>query len=62
MKLADDLLRGAKAAAEYTGQSERAIYHMVETCRMPFRRVGRDLYFRKSELDRFFSSDQAAAA
>lgn len=57
--LKDDLLPGAKAAAEYTGETTRAIYHMAEQGLLPVIRKGRKLYFRKSELDRAFSSEAA---
>ena len=56
--LADDLINGARGAAAYTGLSERTIYHLVESKRLPVTRLGTRLYFRKSELDRVF---QAAA-
>ena len=56
--LSHDLLSGAKAAAEYTGLSERAIYHMVEKDQLPVTRKGRKIYFRKSELDATFCSSE----
>jgi len=55
--LSRDLLQGANAAAEYAGLSCRAIYHLVEGGQLPVIRKGRRLYFRKSELERAFSSD-----
>ena len=55
--LSNDLLSGAKAAAEYTGQPVRAIYHLAEKGLLPAIRKGRKLYFRKSELERAFSSE-----
>lgn len=54
--LSDDLIAGAKGAAEFTGLTERAIYHMAETGQLPVIRKGRRIYFRKSELDRAFSA------
>lgn len=57
--LRDDLLGGAKAAAEYIGEKPRAIYHLVENGLLPCVRKGRKLYFRKSELERAFSSEAA---
>ncbi|PKP64075.1 MAG: helix-turn-helix domain-containing protein [Alphaproteobacteria bacterium HGW-Alphaproteobacteria-7] len=57
--LADDLLNGAKAAAEYIGESPRAVYHMAEQGMLPCIRKGRKLYFRKSELDAAFRSEAA---
>lgn len=60
MALADDLLRGAKAAADYIGIDEKAVYYMVEKKRIPHTKMGRDLFFRKSELDDAFTSKIAA--
>ncbi len=57
--LSEDLLCGARAAAQYIGQSDRAVYHMVEQRLLPVIRKGRKLYFRKSELDAAFRSDAA---
>ncbi|CAH0496623.1 helix-turn-helix domain-containing protein [Novosphingobium sp. CECT 9465] len=54
--LSDDLLGGAKAAAAYIGQNDRAIYHMVQQGLLPVIRKGRKLYFRKSELEAAFRS------
>jgi excisionase family DNA binding protein len=54
--LSDDLLPGAKAAAHYSGLTPRAIYHMVEAGHLRAIKFGRRLYFRKSELDRAFTS------
>lgn len=52
--LSQDLLVGAEAAAVYTGLSRRVIYHLVDIGVLPVRRIGRRLYFRRSELDHFF--------
>ena len=57
--LSNDLLSGAKAAALYIGDTPRAIYHMVENGQLPCIRKGRKLYFRKSELERAFTSEDA---
>lgn len=53
--LSSDLLVGAKAAATFTGLTERAIYHLVETERLPVIRKGRSLFFLRSSLERAFS-------
>lgn len=53
-ELADDLLAGAAAAATYCGLSQRVIYHLTETGILPVRRIGRRLYYRKSDLDEVF--------
>lgn len=63
MNLADDLLKGARAASDYVGLPEKQIYYLVEKGALPVRRLGtRILYFRKSDLDRAFSSDQGPVA
>lgn len=59
--LADDLLPGATAAAAFIGVSPRAVYHLVEAGHLPVIRKGRSLYFRRSELNRAFSSGSIAA-
>lgn len=53
--LADDLIKGARAAATYLGVSERSVYHMAEHKQIPAIRRGRILFFRKSELDEAFA-------
>ena len=57
--LANDLLSGAEAAAAYIGVKPRAVYHLVEAGQLPVIKKGRKLYFRRSELDRAFSSEAA---
>lgn len=57
--LSSDLLSGAKAAADYIGETPRAVYHMAEKGLLPCIRKGRKLYFRKSELERAFRSEDA---
>lgn len=61
MNLSSDLIAGAEAAASFIGLSPRAIYHLVDSGHLPVIRKGRRLYFRKSELEKAFTSDQAAA-
>ena len=55
--LANDLLKGADAAAAYIGLSRRVVYRMSETGEIPVIRKGGKLFFRKSELDSAFASD-----
>jgi excisionase family DNA binding protein len=57
--LSNDLLSGAKAAAEYIGETPRAVYNMADKGLLPVIRKGRKLYFRKSELDAAFRSEAA---
>ena len=58
--LSSDLLSGARAAADYMGETPRAVYHMADKGLLPCIRKGRKLYFRKSELEAAFRSDVAA--
>lgn len=58
-KLANDLCRGARAIAEETGLSERAVYHAFEKGHLPIKRVGGTLVALRSELRRAFSSQAA---
>ncbi len=51
-----DLMVGAESAASYTGLSRRTVYRLVDEGRLPVVRKGRRLYFRRSELDRSFST------
>lgn len=53
--LANDLLPGAIAAAAYIGVTPRAVYHLVEAGHLKAIRMGKRLYFRRSDLDRAFS-------
>lgn len=53
--LRNDLLFGAKAAAEYTGLTRRSIYHLVEKRKIPHGHIGIRIFFRKTELDLHFS-------
>jgi excisionase family DNA binding protein len=59
--LSDDLIKGAKGAASYTGLTERSIYHMTEQGLLPVIRKGRSLFYRKSDLDAAFKSESIAA-
>ncbi|OAO01662.1 hypothetical protein A8B75_14980 [Sphingomonadales bacterium EhC05] len=54
--LNQDLVQGAKNAAKYAGLPPRTIYALVDKGRLPVIRMGKSLYFRKSELDAAFSS------
>ena len=59
--LSDDLIRGAKGAAAYTGLPVRSIYHLTEKGLLPKIQKGRSLYYRKSDLDRTFTAEPIAA-
>lgn len=54
--LSQDLIAGAKGAAEYLGVTPRSVYRLVETNQIPVIRKGRTLFFRKSELEAAFRS------
>lgn len=54
--LSEDLIQGAKGAAAYTGLPERTIFHLTEKCRLPVVRLGRSLFYRKSDLDSVFTA------
>lgn len=54
--LKEDIIFGAKAAAEFCGLSPRFIYNLVERGEIPVIRKGRNLIFRKSELEAAFRS------
>lgn len=57
--LKDDLIHGAAAAAAFCGVPRRTIYHLVEKGELPAIRKGKTLFFRKSELERSFTSEAA---
>lgn len=57
--LNEDLIKGATAAAAYCGLPARTIYHLVEIGELPAIKKGKVLFFRKSALDRAFSSEVA---
>lgn len=58
MELRDDLLRGANAAAKFTGLEPRTIYHLAAAGLIPHKKMGGILFFRKSELENAFSADR----
>ena len=47
---APDLLYGIHAIAEFLGIKERAAYHLCETKRMPFFKIGKTVCARRSTL------------
>lgn len=60
-KLADDLLRGAEAIAEFlygdAGQ-RRKVYHLAETSRLPIFRLGSVLCARRSVLLKWIAEQE----
>lgn len=57
--LSEDLIKGARAAAVFTGLKEREIYHMTEKGHLPVIRKGRCLFYRKTDLEKSFSAEPA---
>jgi hypothetical protein len=55
-KVADDLLIGAPAIAEFLGVKEDAVYHLVRTRRLPIGRLGRNLIASRKKLQRAVSA------
>ncbi|MXP29573.1 helix-turn-helix domain-containing protein [Porphyrobacter algicida] len=53
--LKNDLIRGAAAAANYTGLDQGTIYRLCQQDEIPYVRLGHRLFFRKSELDQTFA-------
>lgn len=60
--LKDDLLHGAKAAAEFTGLPVRTIHHLTEKGRLPHLRKGAMLFYKKSELVAAFDTGADAGS
>jgi len=46
-------LLGVPEAAVYLGGSERWLRRLVDNSAVPFRRLGRNIYFKRSELEQF---------
>lgn len=59
--LKDDLLRGAVEAAKYLGLERRTIYRMTERNELPHVKKGSIIFYRKSELDAAFVSNEVVA-
>lgn len=57
--LNEDLLPGAAAAAAFVGVPPRTIYHLTERGHLPVIRMGKRLFYRKSELEAAFRSEAA---
>jgi len=59
--LSTDLIKGAKGVEVETGGviTQRQVYHMIENGRLPVIRMGRAMFFRRSELEAAFRSNLA---
>lgn len=62
MILADDMLKGAKRIADFTGFNEREIYDLARSGSLPLFKVGKHLCARKSELARRLTASEHALA
>lgn len=54
--LSDDLIEGANDAAAFIGTKPRTVYHLVEIGALPCKRMGKKLFFLKTELRAAFRS------
>lgn len=61
-KLADDLLVGAKAIAEYVGVTERQVFYWGETGRLPLFKIGSKWAGRKSQINERLSKLESGEA
>ena len=49
-RVADDLLIGAPAIAEFLGITEKAVYHWVRKDRIPVGKIGKNLIASRRQL------------
>lgn len=61
MELKDDLLRGAKAIADFTGEDQRRIFYMLEKGQIPGFKLGGRWNARKSTLVKHIEKLEAEA-
>lgn len=59
--LADDMLYGADAIADYLGMRRRRVYHAVEQGHIPVLRIGQLICARKSRLLKWIGEMEAKA-
>ena len=50
MERTREILRGARAIADYLGVTENTVYHMIERRQIPFFKIGRSVCVRRSHL------------
>ena len=55
-RLADDLLIGAPAIAEFLGMTEKAVYHLASKDRLPIGRLGKSLIASRRQLRKAIGS------
>jgi hypothetical protein len=59
--LADDLLSGVPAIAEFTGWPERRVYYLAEKKLIPLFKIGDRWHGRKSTLRRYLDCPEAGS-
>jgi hypothetical protein len=60
-ELANDLLEGAEAIADFLGKDVRQIYHLVGRKQLPAFKIGAVIHARRSTLKHFFAAREAEA-
>lgn len=60
--VAEDILKGAEAIAGFLGLTRRAVYHAIDTGRIPTFRIGSNVFARKSTLLQWIESQERALA
>lgn len=60
--IADDILKGADAIAEFIGEDRRAIYHAAKKGTIPIFRIGENIRARKSTLLAWIAQQEAGVA
>lgn len=60
--IADDILKGADAIAEFIGEDRRAVYHAVKKGTIPIFRIGENIRARKSTLLAWIAAQEGVAA
>lgn len=60
LSLAEDILRGAAAIAEFMGCPRRAVYHMASKGGLPVFRMGDIVCARRSTLTAWIAEQEAA--
>ena len=56
-----DILWGATQIADYLGCGKRKVFHLLETGRLPARKVGKVWTTTRSQLKKFFDGEGAKA-
>ncbi|KAA0576817.1 helix-turn-helix domain-containing protein [Azospirillum sp. Sh1] len=59
--LADDILKGVKDIAKFTGLTERSVYHIAAAGRLPVFKLGATICARKSTILAWIQEQEAKA-